>query len=107
MSADQELVRKLREDGATGQYFWQPGLQLGQPDMLLGRPVAETLCRQLSERAPIGADDSDLELVRHDFLRNRSPFQTVSRTASVLTAGALLAPRISRPGRAPVASPSR
>lgn len=31
-------VRKLT-DPATGQYLWQPGLQLGQPDMLLGKPL--------------------------------------------------------------------
>jgi HK97 family phage major capsid protein len=27
-------VRKLKD--TTGQYLWQPGLQLGQPDRLLG-----------------------------------------------------------------------
>jgi HK97 family phage major capsid protein len=31
------LVRKLKD--TTNQYLWQPGLQAGQPDMLLGRPV--------------------------------------------------------------------
>ncbi len=30
-------VRKLKD--ANNQYIWQPGLQAGQPDMLLGRPV--------------------------------------------------------------------
>lgn len=30
-------VRKIKE--TTGQYLWQPGLQVGQPDTLLGRPV--------------------------------------------------------------------
>ena len=30
-------VRKLKD--TTNQYIWQPGLQAGQPDMLLGRPV--------------------------------------------------------------------
>lgn len=30
-------VRKLKE--TTNQYLWQPGLQAGQPDTLLGRPV--------------------------------------------------------------------
>jgi HK97 family phage major capsid protein len=35
------IVRKLREgSGATaGNFLWQPGLQAGQPDMLLGKPV--------------------------------------------------------------------
>jgi len=31
-------VRKLKD--STNQYLWQPGLQAGQPDMLLGYPVA-------------------------------------------------------------------
>lgn len=30
-------VRKMKD--TTGQYLWQPSLQAGQPDMLLGRPV--------------------------------------------------------------------
>lgn len=30
-------VRKLKD--GNGQYLWQPGLQAGQPDLLLGRPV--------------------------------------------------------------------
>jgi HK97 family phage major capsid protein len=33
-------VRKLRENGAaSGNFMWQPGLQAGQPDRILGRPV--------------------------------------------------------------------
>lgn len=32
-----KLVRKLKD--TTGQYIWQPGLQLGQADGLLGEPV--------------------------------------------------------------------
>lgn len=31
-------IRKIRED-TTGNFLWQPGLQAGQPDRLLGRPV--------------------------------------------------------------------
>ena len=30
-------IRKLKD--ANGQYIWQPSVQLGQPDMLLNRPV--------------------------------------------------------------------
>lgn len=33
------LALRLLKD-TTGQYLWQPGLQAGQPDRLLGRPVA-------------------------------------------------------------------
>lgn len=32
-----QIIRSLKE--TTNQYLWQPGLQAGQPDMLLGRPV--------------------------------------------------------------------
>lgn len=32
-----KLIRKLKD--STNQYLWQPSLQAGQPDMLLGRPV--------------------------------------------------------------------
>lgn len=31
------VVRKIKD--TTGQYIWQPGLQAGAPDMLLGKPV--------------------------------------------------------------------
>ena len=30
-------IRKLQD--SNGQYIWQPGLQAGQPDVLLGRPI--------------------------------------------------------------------
>lgn len=36
--ATAKAVRKLK--GSDGQYMWQPGLQAGQPDRLLSRPVA-------------------------------------------------------------------
>ena len=32
-----KLIRKLKD--SDGQYIWQPGLQLGEPDVLLGKPV--------------------------------------------------------------------
>ena len=32
-----KTARKLKD--TTNQYLWQPGLALGEPDMLLGRPV--------------------------------------------------------------------
>jgi len=32
-----EAIRKLKD--GNGQYLWQPGLQGGQPDRILGRPV--------------------------------------------------------------------
>ncbi len=34
-------VRKLKADGSTGAYLFEPSLQAGQPDMLLGFPVYE------------------------------------------------------------------
>lgn len=33
-----KVIRKLKDN--DGQYIWQPGLQAGQPDRLLNRPVA-------------------------------------------------------------------
>jgi HK97 family phage major capsid protein len=38
-SATAGAVRKLKDSG-TGAYVWQPGLQPGQPNLLLGYPVA-------------------------------------------------------------------
>lgn len=35
--ATAKMIRKLKD--SDGQYMWQPGLQAGQPDTLLGRPV--------------------------------------------------------------------
>ncbi len=32
-----KAIRKLKD--GNGQYIWQPGLQAGQPDVLLGKPV--------------------------------------------------------------------
>ncbi len=32
-----QMIRKLKD--STNQYLWQPGLQAGQPDLLLGAPV--------------------------------------------------------------------
>jgi len=33
-----KLIRKLKD--GDNQYLWQPGLQAGEPDTILGRPVA-------------------------------------------------------------------
>ena len=33
-------IRKLK--GSDNNYLWQPGLQVGQPDSLLGRPVVQS-----------------------------------------------------------------
>ena len=32
-------VRKIKDGTDSAQYLWQPGLQAGQPDTLLGRPI--------------------------------------------------------------------
>lgn len=34
-----KVLRKLKNT-TTGDYLWQPGLQAGQPDRILGRPIA-------------------------------------------------------------------
>jgi HK97 family phage major capsid protein len=46
-------VRKLKD--TTGQYLWQPGLQLGQPDRLLGYGVAawEQMSDMVANQFPI------------------------------------------------------
>jgi HK97 family phage major capsid protein len=33
------VVRKIREGSSDGNFLWQPGLQAGQPDQILGYPV--------------------------------------------------------------------
>lgn len=35
-------VRKLK-NGTTGEYLWQPSIQAGQPETILGRPVMEMI----------------------------------------------------------------
>ena len=32
-------IRKMKENGANGAYLWQPSIQVGAPDTLLGKPV--------------------------------------------------------------------
>jgi len=34
-----KLIRKLRENGTTGAFLWQPAISAGQPETILGRPV--------------------------------------------------------------------
>lgn len=46
-------VRKLKT--ASGDYLWQPSLQAGQPELLLGRPVAE-----LPDMEDIGAGNTPI-----------------------------------------------
>lgn len=41
-----KLIRKLKD--GDSQYLWQPGLQAGQPDMLLGRPVVASTAMPLA-----------------------------------------------------------
>ena len=38
-SATMGSLRKLRESASSGAYLWQPSMQLGVPDLLLGKPV--------------------------------------------------------------------
>lgn len=49
------VVRLFKEGGAaTNQYLWQPGLQLGQPDRLLGFPI--TINQDMDSAIATGAD---------------------------------------------------
>ena len=49
VNPDCGLHQKI-EDAVTGQFLWQPALQLGQPDTLLGYPVA--IWEQVDDIAP-------------------------------------------------------
>lgn len=55
-----QAVRQLKE--STNQYIWQPGLQAGQPDTLLGQPV------MMASDMPTAAADS-LSVALGDFKR--------------------------------------
>jgi HK97 family phage major capsid protein len=49
------LVRKIRKlKTGTGEYVWQPGLQMGSPNMILDTPY------EFSDRFDDGLDASDL-----------------------------------------------
>jgi len=48
-----KAIRKLKD--TDGQYIWQPGLQSGEPDRLLGRPVAVSAAMPL-----IGANNKPI-----------------------------------------------
>jgi len=61
------VIRKLKD--LNGQYLWQPSLQAGQPDLLLGRPVVE-----LNDMPAIAA--SALSVVFADF---RAGYQIADR----------------------------
>ena len=62
-------VRKLKD--STGQYLWQPGLSMGQPDMLLGHPIyVDSNFAAVGANAKIGAFyDADKFLVRSTPMR--------------------------------------
>ena len=60
-------VRKLKD--LNGQYLWQPSLQAGQPDLILGKPVVE-----LNDMASVAANS--LSVVFADF---RAGYQIVDR----------------------------
>jgi HK97 family phage major capsid protein len=39
MMADSSIANARKLKDTTGQYIWQPGLQAGVPDTILGKPV--------------------------------------------------------------------
>lgn len=51
-------TRKLKASG-TGEYLWQPSLQAGQPDLLLGKPIStwEQLSDPLGGQYPVAFGD--------------------------------------------------
>jgi len=58
-SATMGSLRKLRESSSSGQYLWQPSMQLGVPDMLLGKPVFvwEDMAAYAANALPIAYGD--------------------------------------------------
>lgn len=49
-------ARLLKESGTSNQYIWQPGLQAGQPDAILGKPVFEAVHDALDSPIATGND---------------------------------------------------
>lgn len=61
-----KMIRKLKD--STNQYLWQPGLTIGQPDAILGRPV------EVSDDAPtpaVGAQSILLGDISHYYIGDR------------------------------------
>jgi len=56
-----KLIRLLKD--GNNQYLWQPGLQAGQPDMLLGRPVVTS-----ASHPEMGADAIAISFMDPSFL---------------------------------------
>jgi len=83
--ATAQVIRKLKD--GEGQYMWQPGLQAGSPDRLLGRPVAyiEAMAGVGSGTVPvIFGDMSKYRIVDRAGLRIiRNPY-TYSREGVVI-----------------------
>lgn len=53
-----KLIRKLKD--ADNQYLWQPGLQAGQPDMLLGRPIVASTAMPAAAASAVSVVFGDL-----------------------------------------------
>ena len=66
-----KLIRQLKD--SNGQYLWQPGLQAGQPDMILGRPL---LTSSAAEAATTG--------LRSVLFGDLSYYTVADRSGSVL-----------------------
>jgi HK97 family phage major capsid protein len=49
------LIRLLKDGGASGNYLWQPGLQAGEPQTILGYPVREVDAADLN--SGVATDD--------------------------------------------------
>lgn len=82
-SATQGTVRKLKD--TTGQYLWQPSLQAGQPDRLLGFPVGtwEDL-GTTADAFPVAFGDfakAYLLVQRTGLAIDRNPYGTIGYTS--------------------------
>jgi HK97 family phage major capsid protein len=54
-----KLIRKLKD--ADGQYIWQPGLQLGMPDVLLGNRVVSSVAMPTAATGNVSVLFGDLK----------------------------------------------
>ncbi len=57
-----KLVRKLKD--GDGQYLWQPGLQSGEPDLLLGKPLVTSTAMPLATTGQKSIAFGDLSYYR-------------------------------------------
>ncbi len=89
-------IRKLRSDSGagagTGNFLWQPGLQAGTPDMLLGAPIAviQEMPAMAASAVPITYGDHTQYIIRDAgtsrFYRLEELYRATDQTGMVMFA---------------------